>query len=102
MSVVLKTGGLLSLSTPNYLWWPVVRLSSALKLRPFEGLENFSSFKSLTRAVEQSNMQVLLKEGLHLFPFQLGAHRFSTWLDRHCQIMRHFMINLCVLATKRA
>lgn len=38
---VLKSGGHLVLSTPNRLWQTPVRLASALRIRPYNGLENF-------------------------------------------------------------
>lgn len=100
MLAVLKPGGLLSLSTPNLLWQPVVRLATALKLRPFDGHENFSSWAAIRRTLESRGASVLAERGLHLFPFQLPAHRLSTWCDRHLQLTRPLMINICVLARK--
>ena len=39
MLSVLRCGGYLSLSTPNVVWNPIVRLASAVRLRPFEETE---------------------------------------------------------------
>jgi 2-polyprenyl-3-methyl-5-hydroxy-6-metoxy-1,4-benzoquinol methylase len=100
MLAVLKPGGLLSLSTPNVVWQPVVRAATRLKLRPFDGYEHFSSFASLRRVVEANGGEIFRERGLHLFPFQLGLHRLSTWCDDHLQAARALMINLCVLARK--
>lgn len=97
---VLKPGGLLAVSTPNLLWQPVVRLASRLRLRPFDGLENFSTKGSMTKAVSEAGARVLRLEGLHLYPFQLGAHGLSRWCDRHLQALRPLMINLCLLARR--
>src|SRR5689334_16284797 len=44
MAAVLKPGGFLALSTPNILWSPIVKLATALRLRPFDGHERFSSW----------------------------------------------------------
>ena len=101
MMAVLRPGGYLSVSTPNVVWWPVVRLATAVGARPFEGLENFSSWRSLRRAIEGAGGLVLREQGLHLFPFQLGLESLSRWSDRHLQCFRGAMINLCVLAQKR-
>ncbi len=101
MARVLKPGGYLSLSTPNLLWWPAVRLATALKLRPFDGLENFSTWGSIARALTAEGMSVERRKGLHLFPFQFGLHSLSRWFDEHAQFARSLMINLCVLARKR-
>lgn len=102
MCRVLKPGGYLSLSTPNIVWSPVVKLASALKLRPFDGLENFSSWSGLRRVLAESGMTVVREHGLHLFPFQFRLHGLSTWCDNHMQFTRGLMINICILAQKNA
>ncbi|MCZ6698099.1 MAG: class I SAM-dependent methyltransferase [Planctomycetota bacterium] len=101
MVLVLKPGGLLAISTPNLLWFPVVRMATWLGVRPFDGHENFSTWHALRRSVGRSGAQVIREKGLHLFPFQFGAHGVSRWLDRRAQPLRAAMINLCVLARKR-
>jgi len=100
MLAVLKPGGLLSLSTPNLLWFPVVRAATALGLRPFDGLENFSTFAGLRSTIMEHGGVVVREKGLHLFPFQLKMRGLSTWLDEHCQFARQAMINICLLARK--
>ena len=97
---VLKPGGLLAVSTPNLLWQPVVRLASKLKLRPFDGLENFSTKGSMTRAVTEAGAKVLRVEGLHLYPFQFKVHGLSRWFDRNLQVLSPLMINICMLARR--
>jgi 2-polyprenyl-3-methyl-5-hydroxy-6-metoxy-1,4-benzoquinol methylase len=97
---VLKPDGWMSLSTPNIVWQPLVRLASRLRLRPFEGLENFSSWRSL-RDVIGANRGIVEREyGLHLWPFQLGLHELSRVADHHLQSCRAGMINICLLARK--
>jgi len=96
----VKPGGLLALSTPNRVWQPVVRGAQILKLRRFDGYENFVTWNQLCSAIEQSGLKVLRREGLHLFPFQLGMHALSRWLDRNAQWTAGVMINLCVLARR--
>ena len=98
---VLKPGGYLSLSTPNVVWYPAVRLSTAVRLRPFDGYENFSSWDSAERVLTESGARVLRRHGLHLFPFQLPFHRLSRWCDQHLQVARSLMINICILAQKQ-
>lgn len=100
MAGVLKPGGLLAVSTPNRLWQPVVRAASALKLRPFDGLENFSTWTEIRSTLSDCGIAVLRETGLHLFPFQLGMHRLSRWCDAHLQFARGCMINICMLGRK--
>jgi len=102
MASVLKPGGYLSLSTPNRLWQPVVRAATALKLRPFDGYENFLSWGALRDCLRENHLQIQREFGLHLFPFQLGMRGFSRWCDARCQTLRGLMINMCVLARKES
>lgn len=101
MCMVLKPGGFLSLSTPNLVWQPVVRAASRLKLRAFDGHENFSTFGSLRRTLEAEGLTVVREKGLHLWPFHLPLHGLSRWADEHLQPLRPLMINLCILARKQ-
>lgn len=100
MARLVKPGGLLSISTPNRLWWPIVRLASILHLRPFDGFENFSSWRGLRATLAESGMEIVEEKGLHAFPFQFGLHGVSRWIDEHCQPIRGEMINICLLARK--
>jgi 2-polyprenyl-6-hydroxyphenyl methylase/3-demethylubiquinone-9 3-methyltransferase len=98
---VVKAGGLVSLSTPNLLWQPVVRAATRLKLRPFDGYEHFSAWGALRRALTAHGADIVAERGLHLFPFQIGMHGLSRWCDDHLQATRCLMINICLLARKR-
>jgi 2-polyprenyl-3-methyl-5-hydroxy-6-metoxy-1,4-benzoquinol methylase len=100
MIAVLRPGGYLSVSTPNVVWWPAVRFATATGVRPFDGLENFSSWRSIRRAITRAGATVVEERGLHLFPFQLPLEPLSRWCDRHLQRLRGVMINICVLAQK--
>ena len=101
MIAVLRPGGLLALSTPNRLWGPVVRCATRLGLRPFDGLENFSTWNDVRRTVSEANAIVVREKGLHLFPFQFPLHPLSRWCDERLQPLRFAMINICVLARKQ-
>lgn len=98
---VLRPGGYLCLSTPNLVWYPVVRLATLLRARPFDGHENFSSWRGLRGLLKSLDVEVLREQGLHLFPFQLPLHPLSRWCDRRLQALRGCMINLCILGRKR-
>jgi 2-polyprenyl-3-methyl-5-hydroxy-6-metoxy-1,4-benzoquinol methylase len=100
MAGVLRPGGYLALSTPNVLWRPVVRMATLTRFRPFDGLENFSSFRRIRRTLEKCHISVVEEYGLHLFPFQLPLHSVSRWCDANLQSFRTMMINICILGQK--
>jgi 2-polyprenyl-3-methyl-5-hydroxy-6-metoxy-1,4-benzoquinol methylase len=100
MVSVLRPGGYLSVSTPNVVWSPVVRFASSTGMRPFDGLENFSSWRSIRRTLSTAGARIVRERGLHLVPFQLGLDSLSGWCDRHLQCLSALMINICVLAQK--
>jgi 2-polyprenyl-3-methyl-5-hydroxy-6-metoxy-1,4-benzoquinol methylase len=100
MSRILKPGGRLSVSTPNVVWYPVVRLATLANMRPFDGPESFSTFQSMRRVLEAEGLRVIAERGLHLIPFQLKWFTVSRWCDERLQALRWLMINLCVLAEK--
>jgi 2-polyprenyl-3-methyl-5-hydroxy-6-metoxy-1,4-benzoquinol methylase len=100
MAAIVKSGGWLYVSTPNFVWSPVVKLATALRLRPFTGHENFSSFGSIRRTLLEGGIEVVRENGLHLWPFQFPLHRMSTWCDNRMQFSRALMINICMLGKK--
>jgi 2-polyprenyl-6-hydroxyphenyl methylase/3-demethylubiquinone-9 3-methyltransferase len=97
---VLKPGGVIALSTPNRLWHPAVRFATIARLRPYEGHENFGSWRGLRALLDESGVRVEREKGLHLLPFQLGLHPLSRWCEEHLQGLRGLMINICVLGRK--
>jgi len=101
MATVLKPGGWLALSTPNRVWKPVVALATATRLRPFDGHENFSTWRGLSNVLDSCGIQIVKRSGLHLFPFQFRMHGLSRWCDARLQGLRGVMINICVLGRKR-
>lgn len=100
MARVLKPNGRLAVSTPNLVWYPIVKFATVAKLRPFDGLENFSTFRSIRAVLRREGLLIRQERGLHLFPFQLRCFGVSRWFDEHVQFLRSIMINLCVLAEK--
>lgn len=99
---VLKPGGRLVLSTPNWLWQIPVRIASSLKLRPYDGIENFLRPGELREVLESTTGQLVHHKGLHLIPFQITPlHGLSRYLDRFGDAWLPLMINQCVSYTKR-
>jgi SAM-dependent methyltransferase len=98
---VLKPGGHLVLSTPTWLWqWPV-RVASALRLRPYDGFENFLPASTLRGTLQSAGALVVEHRGLHLVPFQLTwLQPLSRRLDRLGKALLPLMINQCIHCVK--
>jgi len=99
---VLKRGGHLVLSTPNRLWQAPVRLASALKVRSYDGLENFLTPRQLRNAASDAGLTLMEHRGIHLLPFQITwMHPFLKYMDRYGVSLLPLMINQCVHAVKQ-
>ena len=98
---VLKPGGIMVLSTPNRFWIFSLRIAELFKLRPYQGLENWTSWFRMKQYVKKAGFQIIKMKGVHLFPFVVSAlngvldffHRFSTFLGP-------VMVNIVVKAKK--
>lgn len=98
---VLKPGGIMVLSTPNRFWIFSLRIAEIFKLRPYQGLENWTSWFTMKKYVKNAGFQLLRMKGVHLFPFVVSAlnpvlnffHRFSNALGP-------VMVNIVVKAKK--
>jgi 2-polyprenyl-3-methyl-5-hydroxy-6-metoxy-1,4-benzoquinol methylase len=100
---VLRVNGLLVLTTPNRVWQPIVRAASRLRLRPFDGVENFVRWDDLNAACAAAGLEVLRHVGFHPWPFQLGlasaARTVEQWLARGPA--GRVMVNQALVARKR-
>lgn len=103
ISRILSPGGVLILTTPNRRWLWMVNLATKLKLRPYEGFENFLHFDQLACLLKKYDLKVEVHLGLHPWPFQLTPLQgLSTWVDKRFGMGRwgKWMINQAVLARK--
>lgn len=98
---VCRPGGLAVITSNNRAWWWLCNLANKLHLRPYEGIENWPSWRQLRRWVEEEGAEVLDMCGIHLFPFQLSwFHPILRFLDRFGRTLGPLCVNQAVLATK--
>jgi len=98
---VLKPNGLLILTVPNKLWYPAIFIANALKLRPYEGYENWIFWKELKEVLREIGFSIELMRGLHLFPFLFPfTYKFLHKMDRYGYKLGPIMLNICTLNKK--
>lgn len=98
---VLKPGGILILTTPNKFWYWSVWIANKMKLRPYQGLENWTGWWQMKKRIRMISFIPEYQCGIHLFPFVLKMfyptlnffHRFNRGLGP-------FMVNIAVRARK--
>ena len=98
---VCKKGGYVIITTPNKLWYPLVRFGQMTRLRKFQGNEIFLWPWELRKSLEISGARIIQFSGCHLYPWQIpipkqvlrSVDRLAPWLYR-------LMINQAVLAVK--
>jgi len=100
---VLRTAGLLVLTTPNRVWQGPVRVASRLGLRPFRGLENFLGWRDLERACAAAGLAVLAHVGFHPWPVHLGLDGAAARVEKRFARGRagRLMVNQALVARKR-
>lgn len=101
MKRVLRKGGQLVITTPNKIWYPVLILSQILKLRKYEGIENWTwPFVAKTWLVSNGFKNIYFS-GCHLFPWQIPlAKRILPFFDKFGNSLYPIMINYGFSAVK--
>lgn len=99
---VLRPGGILFLTTPNLVWRWSVGLAELLRIRRFEGIENWLSRPALRRTIVEGGGEIVGTSGLYILPFQLTPLLpFIRFVNQRGQWLKPLMINQCWIAKKR-
>ena len=92
---VCRVGGVVVLTSPNMLWYPVVRLAQITHLRKFQGNERFLWPRQMISAGTHSGALLEQISGCHLLPWQLPfAKPVLRRLDKHGPFLYPTMINI--------
>ncbi len=98
---VLKRDGILVLTTPNRFWYFSLVIANFLKIRPYQGLENWLWYKELKRSVESTGFSVEKMFGIHLFPFIFSfSHPLLDFFHRYKKALGPIMVNSAIRCRK--
>lgn len=98
---VLRRDGCLVLTMPNRFWFWSVQVANWLKLRPYEGLENWRGLKDLRKWSDESGIRIEACLGFHLFPFVISwTQPLLNYLDRYGEKLLPVMVNIAVKGRK--
>lgn len=98
---VTRPGGRLVITCPNRFWFWSCAVANYLKLRPYEGLENWPGWLQLRSWIRASGAKTLRSTGIHLFPFVIRrTEKLLRFLDRAGPALSPVYLNQAVLCTK--
>lgn len=102
LSRVLKPGGLLILTVPNITWKWSVLLANVLKLRPYEGFENWVGYNTLRKWASVNNLAIEDYFGFNFIPvFNRITMPMNKLIDKLGRFFGIFMINIALRARKK-
>jgi len=98
---VVKKGGTLIITVPNIIWYPLIVIANFLKLRPYEGYENWVGWNEMKKWLTGLGLKIESMKGIHLFPFILPfTHNILRYFDNYESHLGFMMLNICVKAIK--
>lgn len=98
---VLKPGGKMVLSTPNKFWYWSLWVAEKLKLRPYQGLENWSGFNQLKNEAIKAGFKVEYVKGVHIIPFVHPlTYPVNNLFHKWNKTLGPLMVNIVIKAIK--
>ncbi|RJO61044.1 class I SAM-dependent methyltransferase [candidate division WS5 bacterium] len=104
LSAVVKPGGLLLVTVPCRFWNPAVKLATLLKLRPYEGYENFLWPGHLRHTLEMQGYSIEALTGFNFCPFFSSklAPLFNFIDNCFGKSLPWIMVNIAIRARRKS
>lgn len=102
MCRVCRPGGVVCITSPNKLWYPVLWLSVKTGIRKFRGIENWLFPTNVHSVMKNCGFGRFRISGCHCWPFQLKLTRpLLRWIDQTMAgYLYPFMINYGISGVK--
>ncbi|MFA5142556.1 MAG: class I SAM-dependent methyltransferase [Candidatus Omnitrophota bacterium] len=98
---VLKPGGILILTVPNRFWHFTVSVARILRIRKYDGYENWVGYYELQRWLQELGFSVERIFGFHLFPFVVPfLNPILNILDSGSRFYSPVMVNIAARCKK--
>ena len=98
---VLKKDGILVLTVPNKMWHFAVTIGNALRVRPYEGYENWVGWNQLRNSMVRTGFEISDMFGFHVVPFvSRRLYRMIDYCDRYGRLIGPVMLNIAVKGLK--
>jgi len=102
LSRVLKKGGVAVITVPNKFWHFSITIARRLKLRPYEGFENWLFPNELKRGLQDAGFEIKEFFGFNMFPFVFKRlYKIIDFFDGFGHILYPVMVNLAVKVVKK-
>jgi len=101
---VLKPEGKICITVPNRTFWFFsVKIAETLKLRDYQGFENWVHYNDLKNFLVKNNIIINTFKGIHLFPFLIPAlNKYLYKIDKKTdEKLGKFMVNIASYGTKK-
>lgn len=101
---VLKPSGKICITVPNRTFWYFsLRIANLLKLRKYQGFENWVHFKSFKSFLLHNRIEIITYKGIHLFPFVFPSlnsllYKVDKKTDKKLGM---FMVNIAAYGVKK-
>lgn len=99
---VTKPGGQVVITVPNRIWLPSVYVADALRIRPYQGLENWLWWSQIKKWAKKNDLVIEKMSGFNIIPmFYSPFYKFIDFMDRFGNFAGPLMVNIAISAKKK-
>ncbi|MFC1809764.1 methyltransferase domain-containing protein [Candidatus Omnitrophota bacterium] len=98
---IVRKDGLIVVTTPNKVWYPVLWIAEKLRARKYRGIENWIFPYTAAQWLRKEGFQDIYFSGCHLWPWHIPLfNKMLPWFDKWANFLFPVMINFGFCARK--